>query len=200
MLTAEQIDSIVAKLEEPYATLVVFLASTGLRISEATAVKWTDIQEQDSKFILHVQRRIYDGDVGKLKTLKSERRLPLDPNLVARLATIGKDEEWLFRSRAGTPVNSGNALKRYIRPLAKSLKIEIGGWHDFRHTLTTTLRRNGVHPKVVSDLLGHERVNLAMDTYDRTEVDEFVAPLSLVSAQLVGKQLVSSGINSQLTS
>jgi integrase len=198
VLSAEQIDSIAEKLEEPYATLVVFLASTGLRISEAAAVKWTDIQRDGDKFILQVQRRMYDGNMGKVKSLKSERKLPLDPKLVERLATIGKDQEWLFRSRAGTPINPGNTLKRYIRPLVKSLNIALGGWHDFRHTLTTTLRRNGVHPKVVSDLLGHERVNLAMDVYDRTEIEDFVAPLSLVSHQLVANQLVSSGIKSQL--
>jgi len=27
------------------------------------------------------------------------------------------------------------------------------GWHDFRHALSTKLRRSGVHPQVVSDIL-----------------------------------------------
>ncbi len=75
-------------------------------------------------------------------------------------------------------------LKRYVRPVAESLGIVIGGWHDFRHTLSTTLRRSGVHPKIVSDILGHNRVNLAIDVYDRTEVQDFVAPLSAVTKQL----------------
>lgn len=40
---------------------------------------------------------------------------------------------------------------------------------DFRHTATTNMRKKGVQPKLVSDILGHERVNLAMDIYDRTD-------------------------------
>jgi len=37
------------------------------------------------------------------------------------------------------------------------LSIPLGGWHDFRHTLTTTMRRNGVHPRVISGILGHAK-------------------------------------------
>lgn len=69
------------------------------------------------------------------------------------------------------------------------LDIALGGWNDFRHTLSTKLRRSGVHPKVVSDILDHSRVNLAMDVYDRTDVQDFVQPLSLFA-----KELVSNGI------
>jgi hypothetical protein len=59
------------------------------------------------------------------------------------------------------------------------------GWHDFRHALSTKLRRSGVHPKVVWDILGHKKVNLAMDVYDRTDVQDFVQPLSLVVKELL---------------
>ena len=37
---------------------------------------------------------------------------------------------------------------------------------------------------VVSDILGHKKVNLAMDVYDRTDVEDFVQPLSLVVNEL----------------
>ena len=35
--------------------------------------------------------------------------------------------EWVFRSREGTPIDPGNALKRYIRPAAKELGLTLGG-------------------------------------------------------------------------
>jgi integrase len=72
-----------------------------------------------------------------------------------------------------------------VRPAANSLGIVFGGWHDFRHTLLTTLRRSGVHPKVVSDILGHKKVNLAMDVYDRTDVGDLEQPLEAVSSRLL---------------
>jgi excisionase family DNA binding protein len=181
VLAPTQITDLASRLEEPYATLVLLLAATGLRIGEAIGVKWSDIDGN----VLSVSRRIYIGDVDSVKTLTSVRRLPLDPKLVERLRVLGEGNEWVFRSRAGTPINPGNGLKRYVRPAAKSLGIVFGGWHDFRHTLSTTLRRSGVHPKVVSDILGHKKVNLAMDVYDRTDVGDFEQPLEAVSNRLL---------------
>jgi hypothetical protein len=37
----------------------------------------------------------------------------------------------------------------------------------------------------VSDILGHKKVNLAMDVYDRTDVEDFVQPLALVFNELL---------------
>jgi integrase len=94
-------------------------------------------------------------------------------------------KEWIFRSREGTPVNPGNALKRYVQPAAKQLKIALGGWHDFRHTLTTGLLRSGVSPKVVSGILGHADVQITLNVYDHPETENFRAPLSQVADQLL---------------
>ena len=134
--------------------------------------------------MLHVTRRIYGGDVDAVKSKRSERKLPVDPVLKARMEKLGKGE-WVFRSRKGTPLNPGNALKRHVRPAAEKLGISLGGWHDFRHTLSTKLRRSGVHPKVVSDILGHKKVNLAMAVYDLTDVGDFVQPLAVVFNELL---------------
>jgi len=63
----------------------------------------------------------------------------------------------MFQSEAGSPVDPRNALNRYFRPAAKTCGITVSGWHDFRHTLSTNLRRKKQHPKVVTDILGHRR-------------------------------------------
>ena len=44
-------------------------------------------------------------------------------------------------------------------------------------TLTTRLRKAGVHPRVLSDILGHSMVNLAMETYDRSDADDVATAL-----------------------
>jgi integrase len=90
-----------------------------------------------------------------------------------------------FSLKGRKPINPGNALKRYIRSAAAELSIPLGGWHDFRHTLTTTMRRNGVHPKVISGILGHAKVSLAMDTYDDADAEDFRLPLALVAGGLL---------------
>jgi integrase len=180
VLTAEQIVAIAAKLPEPYATLVLFIAVLGLRIGEAIAVKFSDIHAG----VLHVSRRVYEGEVDEVKTLRSERELPIPAALLARIENLGPGE-WVFRSRAGTPINPGNALKRVIRPVAKELGIQLGGWHDFRHTLSTTMRRNKVHPKVISGTLGHVKVTFAPEVYDHASVEEMREPLAAIANQLL---------------
>jgi integrase len=72
-----------------------------------------------------------------------------------------------------------------VRPAAQELGFELGGWHDFRHSLTTSLRRAGVHPKMVSGILGHAKVDLAMNTYDHPDVADFGQPLAVVADRLL---------------
>jgi integrase len=180
VLTWDQILALAAKLEEPYATLVLFLAVSGLRIGEAVGVKRSDF----SNNTVRVSRRIYEGKEDDLKTKNAIRSLPLDPALVARMLML-ESQEWVFESRNGTPINPGNALKRYIRPVANELGIAIGGWHDLRHTLTTNLRRNGVDARVRSGILGHSGVSLAMDVYDHPDASDFRQPLAVVAERLL---------------
>ena len=180
VLSPEQTIAIAGKLSEPYSTLVLFLAISGLRIGEAIGIKWADFNGD----VLHVRRTIYEGKEGATKTERSERRIPIPLSLLERMRSLGGDE-WVFRSREGTPINPGNALKRYIRPAVKELKIALGGWHDFRHTLTTGLMRRGVDPKVVSEILGHSDVKITLDVYDHPTVENFRDPLNQMAGQLL---------------
>jgi hypothetical protein len=47
------------------------------------------------------------------------------------------------------------------------------------------MRRNGVHPKVISGTLGHAKVALAMDCYDHADKSDFQQPLALVAGRLL---------------
>ena len=38
-------------------------------------------------------------------------------------------------------------------------------FHDLRHTHATLMLKQGVHPKIVSERLGHASVNITLDTY-----------------------------------
>ena len=181
VLTPAQTTSIAEKLSEPYATLVLFLAVTGLRIGEAIAIKWSDFEGD----VLHVQRRMYEGKIDTTKTRDSERRIPIPPALLERMKALDKTGEWIFHGRRGVPLNPGNSLKRYIRPVAKELNIDLGGWHDFRHTVATSMLRAGCGVKVVSELLGHADVSITLRTYDHVESEAFRAPLNQAANQLL---------------
>src|SRR5260370_18238618 len=150
ILKQEQTRALASNLEEPYATLVLFLAVTGLRISEAIGIKWSDFDGN----VLRVSRRIYEGRAGETKTSKSLRSLPIPEALVIRMRKLGEGQ-WVFRSPVATPINPCNALKRYIHPASRELGFRLGGWHDFRHTMATQSMMSGAPTKVMSKIFGH---------------------------------------------
>jgi integrase len=151
---------------------VLFLDATGTRIGEAIGLKPSDI---DSNGNVHICRRIYEGKADTPKTKNSNRTLPLGgTELLCRLRSLGPG--YLFASREGTPVNPGNALKRYIRPAARELGIGLSGWHAFRHSAATQMLRNRVSPKVAADILGHD-VRILLSTYHHPEMEDFRLPL-----------------------
>jgi integrase len=186
ILTTQQVAAIAARLEEPYSTLVIFLAATGLRIGEAIGIKWSDF-EGDT---VHIRRRIYERKEGTTKTKSSERSIPVPSALLERMKLLGEGE-WVFRSRSGTPVDPKNAANRYLRPVAKELGIALGGWHDFRHTLSTQLLKR--YPtKVVSELLGHSSVQTTLSVYQHVETEDFRAPLNERATELLCDVIKSS--------
>jgi len=127
ILKPEQVVALASKLEEPYATLVLFLATTGLRISEAVGTQKSDFDGN----VLRLRRRFYQsdsgGDFGDLKTKKSARDLPLPAWMADRMKSLAKGDGFCFRSQAATPINQKNALRRYIHPACKELGFCIGG-------------------------------------------------------------------------
>jgi integrase len=120
-----------------------------------------------------VLRRLYDRKLDDVKSRGSHRKLPLPEALVSRLLKLKTDGQgFIFRCPGGQPLTPGNVRNRHLRPVARKLGISISGFHDFRHTRATELRRAGVHPKLVSAVLGHSMVQLALDVYDHvSELD-----------------------------
>ncbi len=90
VLTPKEVMAIAAELEEPYATLVLFLATSGLRIGEAIAIKWSDFDGNE----ICISRRICGGNVDSVKRESSVRRLPVDSALVFRV----RNQLWIFLS------------------------------------------------------------------------------------------------------
>jgi len=188
-LEPSQTLGIIQRLQEPYATLVLLLGLCGRRIEEAIGIQPTDLDDDN---VLHIRRIIYNG---KVEELEEEQVLPLDQpehaELVRRLRSLGKGHKWVFRSRKGTPLNPGNARRRYLKPAAEAVGVLIGGWHDFRHTLIRRMRRGGVHPVVVSAVVGHKRVELAPQVYDRANLDDKRRALAVVGSELLPNLLPS---------
>jgi integrase len=56
-------------------------------------------------------------------------------------------------------------VSRFFRQAVKKAMLPQIRLHDLRHTHATLALQAGVHPKVVSERLGHATVSITLDTY-----------------------------------
>ena len=189
-LTPEQSIGIIGRLRPPFDTFALLLACLGRRSEEAAPLQPHDL---DDDCVLHFRRIIYKRRVVELRE-DEQIHLPLDPvehaGLIQRLRRLGEGKKWIFQNRAGTPIDYNNGRRRYLKAAAAAVGVQIGGWHDLRHTLNRTLRRAGVHPVVIKDILGHSKVDLAMNVYDKASAEDIRDGLRVVTKKLLGSDLL----------
>ncbi len=65
----------------------------------------------------------------------------------------------------GGPTDYTNLMPRHFNPLLRQAGLPNIRFHDLRHTCATLLLTKGVHPKIVSEMLGHSSVSITLDTY-----------------------------------
>jgi integrase len=154
----------------------------GLRQSEALALQWRDIDLLNNS--LSVRRTIHRVKGGGLvyeapKTKRSERTLALPLPLVAALhvhkaAQMGErmlagsdwqnDDDLVFAQANGRPIDKKSDYDDWCQLLERA-GVRHVRLHDGRHTAATLLLSEGVHPRVVMELLGHSQMRTTMDIY-----------------------------------
>ena len=76
-----------------------------------------------------------------------------------------RDQGLIFPSRKGTPMNARNLTSRSFKPILKRAGLPNIRLHDLRHTCATLMLCEGVHIKLVQELLGHATISITLDTY-----------------------------------
>ena len=95
---------------------------------------------------------------------------------------------YVFTTRKGTPVDPRNVLRVFYSILKKSGVPRLR-FHDLRHSAATLLLVQGVHPRVVMELLRHANMATTMDTYSHVipmlkqdcadKMDEILKPVAV---------------------
>ena len=75
------------------------------------------------------------------------------------------DQGFVFCTRRGTPIRRDNLHAKHWKPLLRRAGLPDVRFHDLRHTCATLLLTKGVHPKIVSEMLGHSSVSITLDIY-----------------------------------
>jgi integrase len=181
-LTIEQAKRLLeAAKGHPLEALFGLALTTGLRRGEILALKWRDIDIE--KRTVQIQR-IFTRAPGNRyieaepKTKKSRRSVKLTARVVDLLnqhrkrqgeAHAQADSQWtdndlVFCTSIGTPVNPSKLLERFST-LLKKAGLPHMRFHDLRHSAATILLAMNVHPKIVQELLGHHQISMTMDLY-----------------------------------
>lgn len=154
---------------------------TGMRRGELLGLRWADVDlEGGSAHIQQTAQRIVgQGWVFRQpKTRLSKRSVALSPATVTllrrhrreqlearlRAGSAYQDRDLVFASAVGTPLEPGTILRTWARVVAAAGVGHVR-WHDLRHAHATLMLAAGVHPKIVSERLGHASVNITLDTY-----------------------------------
>lgn len=163
-----------------YYMLMYFLSQSGLRISEALALRWTDIEGNQ----LTVERQTSRDNNNKLEitTLKntsSYRTIGLEEDLLKELRKFKAKQNELILGRNTFRQNEDqiifqNYLGHYLTPstVRDSIEdyctkagVEYKGTHVFRHTHAVLLLESGASLVFVSKRLGHKTIKTTADTY-----------------------------------
>lgn len=163
-----------------YSLFFTFLFS-GMRRSEALAIRWCDVDLLGCT--ISVTRSIHRLRSGKYvyqppKSAKGRREIALSPALVQVLRehqgktltermmidTPMNTTDLVFSGLDGSPIRP-DTVSRAWSDLAKKCGIAAHRLHDGRHTHASLMLKQGVHPRIVQERLGHSTISVTLDVY-----------------------------------
>jgi integrase len=193
--------TLLGRLENSRLYIPVLLAiTTGLRRGEILGMRWSDVDlSKGSVMVVSSLERTVEGLKFKSpKTHRSRRAVALPPLTIDALRThraeqaadrlaIGpnyNDNGLVCPAPGGSPWRP-DAFSASFAKAIRRMDVRKVRFHDLRHSHATHLLRAGVHPKVVSERLGHSSVGITLDTYSHVLPGMQQDAVKLIDAALV---------------
>lgn len=165
---------------EPLFAPVALAVTTGLRRGELLALRWNNINLESGA--MTVNQSLEQTKKGlrfkSPKTERSRRQVPLPPIALdilrehkkkqteerLRLGPVYQNNDLVFSRPDGTTM-APDAFSTNFAAFIRRSGLKHIRLHDLRHTHATQLLQQGVHPKIVSERLGHANIAITLDTY-----------------------------------
>lgn len=161
---------------------------TGMREGELLGLLWADVGLDEANGYISISHQLQwldhpkEGEPRYIfktpKTEKSKRLIPIGPETVKRLkqqqqkvtmqkiinADKWQEHDLVFPNLVGNPIDPNNMIKDF-RKLTEKAGLPKIRFHDIRHTCASLLLLANVHPKIVSERLGHQDIRITLQTY-----------------------------------
>ena len=157
--------------------------STGLRIGEICALKWSDINVTDSTItVSRTIERIYliEGEkkhtelvISTPKTKNSCREIPMSKELLAMIKPLKKvvNDDFYVLTNDEHPTEP-RTYRNYYNGLMTKLDIPKLKYHGLRHSFATRCIEAGCDYKTVSVLLGHSNISTTLNLYGHPNMEQ----------------------------
>ena len=167
-----------------YADLIVLMLYSGIRIGECIGLTWEDVDlEHNEIYINNTVAVVKSRDENSAtkytitntstKTKKSNRTVQLSKRAKEALLKIKSRNkstmpaDFVSTSRTGRIANVRN-VSRCLNAILRNAGIENPenySPHSLRHTFVSMLLAKGVDIKIISELIGHEKVSTTYNIY-----------------------------------
>lgn len=170
-MTTDELATFLAVAPVRWSVFFRVLAATGLRVSEAFALRWSDLDLDGDSPRVNVRRAYVRGRFGPPKSKHGRRAIPIDFGLVQDLrkrrieSEWSRDEDLVFPAANGEPLRQENVRRRYLSPAAEEAGVPWIGFHTFRHTCATRLFADGRNAVQVQRWLGHHSPAFTLGVY-----------------------------------
>ena len=146
-------------------TFLILMSHTGLRISEALNVRWSDINFATKSILVtgkgKKQRAVFitptlERQLRQWKRTQAKQRLSAD--------WWSQEGDWVISTDIGTQMDAHNWRRKHFNPLRFEVCPKATP-HSLRHGFATIMLEEGIPMKVVSAQLGHSSTRITEDTY-----------------------------------
>ena len=165
---------------------VMFVATYGIRRSEALGMCWSNVDFDNNQFtiaktlIQHTGESFYVKDCAKNES--SYRTLPMTGDIRLMLEQIQKRQkqnrktfgnaysrdDFVFTWQDGTPI-SPNYLSRTFHKILSKSELPAVRLHDLRHSTASNLLANGFSVVEVQHWLGHSQASTTLNFYSHID-------------------------------
>lgn len=190
-LMVDEFQQFVHHLGKPFYAIYLVCVCFGLRISEALALKWGDVDWLNGK--LSVQRGIVRQRVDEVKTETSHKAITITQTMIEVLKTwkpttrFSAQEDWIFASPSqfGRLPWSADSVNDAYKKAASAAKVEHVSTHSMRHTYRSWLDAVGTPIAVQQKLMRHADIRTTMNVYGDRVTDEMANAASKVAGLAV---------------